>query len=254
MEAQESGSSVPAQPRAGLGAGKIILIVLGAVSLLLGMALAGGGGVVLFAQSAFRDAQGFFVAGPHPITSTGYAVTSERLDLGINPERGSVQIGGIFTLRLRVVSQRPQPIFVGIGPSSDVDAYLENSAHDEVTDVQLDPYKASYRDVPGDTPPGSPGRESFWASQQSGTGEQTVVWHPRNGRWTVVIMNEDGSPVVNARMSVGVRVRFLTWIAIGLLIAAMLAFIAGGLMLYFGVRAPKRLQGLAPMSSVPAPH
>ena len=55
-------------------------------------------------------------------------------------------------------------------------------------------------------------------------------------------------------MSVGVRVRFLTWIAIGLLIAALLAFVAGGLMLYFGLRAPKRLKGPAPTSSVPTPH
>ena len=69
-------------------------------------------------------------------------------------------------------------------------------------------------------------------------------------------MNADGSPAVNAKMSVGVKVRFLTWIAIGLLIAALMAFIAGGLMLYFGARAPKRLPGGEPTNRVPmaAPH
>jgi hypothetical protein len=114
--ARRSGSSI--------GAGKIVLIVLGAGSLLFGLALAVAGGVVLFAQSAFRDAQGFFVAGQHPFTSTGYAVTSQRLDLGVNPERGAFQIGGIFTLRLRVVGDGAKGIFVGVGPSTDVDSFL----------------------------------------------------------------------------------------------------------------------------------
>jgi hypothetical protein len=60
-------------------------------------------------------------------------------------------------------------------------------------------------------------------------------------------MNADGSPSVDAAMSVGVRVRFLTGIAVGLLIAALVAFTAGGLMLYFGVRAPKLMgKGVPP--------
>jgi hypothetical protein len=237
-------------PRSHIGAGKIVLIVLGAASLLFGLAFAAAGGVVLFAQSAFRDVQGYFVSGTHPFTSTGYAVTSERLDLGVNPERGAFQIGGIFTLRLRVASEGPQAIFVGVGPSTDVDTYLAHSAHDQVTDVHLGPYRATYRTIQGSTPPGPPGAQHFWARSTAGAGQQTLTWQPRSGAWTVVIMNADGSRVVNAQMSVGVRVRFLTWIAIGLFMAAMLAFIAGGLMLYFGVRAPKRLTERAPPDQV----
>jgi len=241
------------KPGSSIGVGKIVLIVLGAVSLLFGLALAAAGGVVLFAQSAFRDAQGYFVSGSHPFTSSGYAVTSERLDLGVNPERGAFQVGGIFTLRLRVASEGAPAIFVGVGPSSDVDTYLARSAHDQVTDVELDPYRATYRTVPGDTPPGPPAAQTFWARQQTGTAEQTLVWQPRSGRWTVVIMNADGSRPVAAQMSVGVRVRFLTWIAMGLLIAALVAFIAGGLMLYFGVRAPKVLVTNVPPDPVLTP-
>jgi hypothetical protein len=66
-------------------------------------------------------------------------------------------------------------------------------------------------------------------------------------------MNADGSRPVNAQMSVGVRVRFLTWIAIGLFIAAFVEFIAGGLMLYFGVRAPKVLVTDVPPDPVLTP-
>jgi hypothetical protein len=46
-----------------------------------------------------------------------------------------------------------------------------------------------------------------------------------------------------------VRVRYLTWIGVGLLILAALAWVSGGLMLYFGVRRPKRG---SPVPPVPA--
>ena len=238
------------RPGSSIGAGKIVLIILGSVSLLFGVAFAAAGGVVLFAQSAFRDAQGYFVSGSHPFTSSGYAVTSQRLDLGVNPERGAFQIGGIFTLRLRVESQNTNQVFIGVGPSSDVDAYLARSAHDEITDVQTSPFQATYHPVAGTVPPGPPAAQRFWATQQAGAGQQTLTWQPRSGRWTVVLMNADGSPAVNAKMSIGVKVRFLTWIAIGLLIGALVAFVAGGLMLYFGARAPKRLPPAAPHDPV----
>ena len=223
-----------------MSAGKIVLIVLGSLGLILGLALAAGGGLVLVAQSAFRDAQGFFVSGTHPFASEGYAITSQRIDLGVNPERGASQVGGVFTLRLRVASSDGKDIWIGIAPSSDVDSYLGSAEHDEVTDVSLHPYRPTYRHVDGPAIPAPPARAPIWVANDFGQGQRTVEWHPRSGRWTVVVMNADGSRDVAARMSVGVRVRFLTWIGVGLLIAALLAFIGGGLMLYFGVRQPRR--------------
>ena len=224
----------------GMSAGKIVLIVLGSIGLILGLALAAGGGLVLVAQSAFRDAQGFFVSGTHPFASEGYAITSQRVDLGVNPERGASQIGGIFTLRLRVASSDGKDIWIGIAPSSDVDSYLGSAEHDEVTDVSRGPFRPHYRHVDGPAIPAAPARETIWVQRESGPGQQTLRWRPRPGKWTVVVMNADGSRGVAARMSIGVRVRFLTWIGVGLLIAALLAFIGGGLMLYFGVRAPRQ--------------
>ena len=223
----------------GMTAGRIVLIVLGSFALIFGLAFAAGGGVVLVAQSAFRDAQGFFVSGPHSFVSNGYALTSTRIDLGANPERGASNIGGIFTLRLRAESSNGKQIFIGIAPSANVDSYLADVNHDEITDVSIRPFKATYAHVDGTSVPKPPSQEPIWVQTESGPGERTLTWHPRSGRWTVVVMNADGSPGVGARMSVGVRVRFLTWIGIGLLALALLAFIAGGLMLYFGVRQPR---------------
>ena len=220
-------------------AGRIVLIVIGSFALIFGLAFAAAGGVVLVAQSAFRDAQGFFVSGPHPFGSEGYALTSKRIDLGANPERGASNIGGIFTLRLRAESANDKSIFIGVAPSADVDSYLGNVDHDEITDVSLRPFEPTYQHVDGTAAPRPPAQEPIWVQTESGTGERTLTWHPRSGRWTVVVMNADASRGVSAQMSVGVRVRYLTWIGIGLLILALLAFVAGGLMLYFGVRQPR---------------
>jgi hypothetical protein len=230
----------------GMSAGKIVLIILGSISLIFGLAFAGAGGVVMVAQSAFRDAEGFFVSGPHPFVSEGYAITSQHIDLGVNPERRASSIGGIFTLRLRVESSDGRPIFIGVAPSADVDSYLAGVEHDSVTDVSIRPFRATYAHVDGTTAPAPPAQEPIWVQTESGPGEQTLVWHPRSGRWTVVVMNSDGSPGVAAVLAVGVRVRFLTWIGIGLLVMALLAFIAGGLMLYFGLRQQRRLEVPAP--------
>src|SRR5690348_17297061 len=98
----------------GITAGRIVLIVLGSFALIFGLAFAAGGGVVLVAQSAFRDAEGFFVSGPHTFASYGYAITSKRIDLGANPERGASNIGGIFTLRLRAESSNGKQVFIGV--------------------------------------------------------------------------------------------------------------------------------------------
>ncbi|HLW16650.1 MAG TPA: hypothetical protein VKV69_04750 [Actinomycetota bacterium] len=220
-------------------AGRIVLIVLGSFALIFGLAFAAGGGVVLVAQSAFRDAEGFFVSGPHPFESSGYAITSNRIDLGANPERGATNISGIFTLRLRAQGSNGKQIFIGVAPSDEADAYLANVDHDVVTDVSR-PFRATYEHVDGGPPSRPPGQEPIWVATGAGQQEQQLLWHPRSGRWTVVIMNADGSGGVGAQMSVGVRVRYLAWIGIGLLGLALLAFIAGGLMLYFGVRQPRQ--------------
>ena len=228
------------QARSGMSAGKIVLIILGSISLLFGLAFAAAGGVVLVAQSAFRDAQGFFVAGPHPFASDGYAITSNRIDLDVNPERNASNFGGIFTLRLRAQSTNGKQIFIGIAPATDVDSYLSNVQHDEITDVSLHPFRPQYEPIAGTAAPRAPAQEQIWVRTDSGLGERTLTWHPRSGRWTVVMMNADGSKGVAADLQVGVKVRFLTWIGIGLLVLAVLAFIAGGLMLFFGVRQPKQ--------------
>ena len=50
------------------------------------------------------------------------------------------------------------PVFVGIARTSDVDAYLDRSARATLTDIEVDPFEASYRTTGGDGAGRAPAR------------------------------------------------------------------------------------------------
>jgi hypothetical protein len=127
-------------------------------------------------------------------------------------------------------------VFVGIGPTSDVESYLAGVEHDEVTDLDFDPFSAEYRRIAGGEPAGPPTDQTFWAASASGAGTQTAIWEPESGDWTVVVMNADGSRDVAVELSAGAEADFLLWVAIGLLIAGVLLLGGGVTMIVFGAR------------------
>jgi hypothetical protein len=72
-----------------------------------------------------------------------------------------------------------------------------------------------------------------------GTGTQRLDWDVKDGSWSVVVMNADGSRGVDTTISAGAKVPFLGplgWVSAGGGIVLLLA--AGGL-LYLGLRAPR---------------
>jgi len=52
-----------------------------------------------------------------------------------------------------------------------------------------------------------------------------LTWKPKDGTWTVVVMNADASRGVDARVDVGVHVNYLWWIVGGLLGAVVALWI-----------------------------
>ncbi len=76
------------------------------------------------------------------------------------------------------------------------------------------------------------------------------VWDPEppvdvaKGDWSIVVMNADASPGVDARLSLGAKVGFLFWLGIGLAIGGGILLAVGGAMIYFSLRRP-----LYPVSS-----
>jgi len=196
--------------------------VLAALSL-TSMAL---GAVSLWGDSQ-RDDQGYFSTDTHRYTATTSALTTEDLDVeGDVPGwvAGDDDLYG--KLRLRVSSRDGEPVFAGIARTTDVERYLAGTAHTKVTDIETSPFEVSYDDHDGARRPAAPADERIWATSVEGSGRQTLDWDVREGRWSVVVMNADGSRGVDADVKAGVSIGFLEPLGWGLL--------AGGGLLLLG--------------------
>ena len=110
-------------------------------------------------------------------------------------------------------------------------------------DLDLDPFQVTYVDHPGAADPGRPAAQPFWEATSTGT-TGPVTWELRSGKWSVVVMNPDGSPNVAAAIAVGVKVPALLWAAIGL------TALGGGLLavaaLMFRARSRSRRPAMTP--------
>ena len=76
-----------------------------------------------------------------------------------------------------------------------------------------------------------------------------MTWKVREGDWSVVLMNADGSRGVAADVDLGAKLSFLLWVAIGVLIGGVL-LLGGGVALI--VLASRRGPPPAPRPT-PAP-
>lgn len=184
---------------------RIVAIVIGSLLLLPSLAMLIGGGALAAAYAFARDDDGYFDASIDTITSPTAAVTAEDLTLSAEPGSPDWLLDLIETdVRLRVTSGADEPVFVGIGPEVDVDAYLAGVAHDEVTGLDGDDAVLSRR--AGSSTAAAPTDEGLWVASATGTGTQQLDWEATDGRWAVAVMNADGSPGVRADVDVGLRV------------------------------------------------
>ena len=213
----------------GWAAGRIATLVIGALLVLISLALLGGGGTALWADRTQRDA-GYATTDVHEFSTAGSALATVSIELG------SAGVGWLYSpvlldkVRIRVTPTSPGgPMFVGIGPSTAVDRYLAGVNHTVVTEFWGDETEA----VGGTTPAAPPRSQDFWVASASGSGEQTLVWDPADGSWTVVVMYADGRPGIDVVADLGANVPALPWIALGLLAAGAI-FLAGGALLIAG--------------------
>ncbi|RPI22904.1 MAG: DUF4389 domain-containing protein [Actinobacteria bacterium] len=187
-----------------------------------------------------RTDDGFFETDTIELASDGYAVTSSEIDLGSQPGDW-LPSGTLATVRLTTDAG----VFVGIGPSDDVAAYLQGVAHDEVAEFHGISLTPEYRSIEGTEVPGAPGGESFWAA----SGEGSLSWDVESGTWTVVLMNADASEGVVAGVVAAARVDWL-WVAFVAILAFGIAFaVIAAVLLVIAVRQP----GERPLPAVSAP-
>jgi hypothetical protein len=117
--------------RGGGGAGKVVLIVVGVIAGLFAFALLVGGCALVAVDQTQRDDDGFLMSPSVEFQTPTYAIVSESAELDTNGAEWALDT---FLGTVRIRSKSVRPVFVGIGPAADVDSYLANTRHDEVTD------------------------------------------------------------------------------------------------------------------------
>jgi hypothetical protein len=240
-QSQEAGPPPPPGPSPGTAplrrrsdAGRITAIIIGSILVLFSLGLLAGGGLALWADKTQRDAVGFLNAS-HTYRTPTYALTVEGVDLRMGGAPRWVMPSSVLgTVRIRVTPQRQgESVFVGIARSAGAARYLRGVRRAEIRNFgDTTVARTGGTEAPG-TPPR---RQHIWAASRTGPGTQTILWRPRSGSWSVVVMNADGSKGVDIVANVGARVPSLIWIAIGLLIAGGLFLLGGVALILFGIR------------------
>jgi hypothetical protein len=232
---QETTPYTPAPRR---GGGQIASIIAGTVAVLLALGFIAAGALLLVGDSE-KDNQGYLSTGKDRYAASTYALASDNLDIDLDGAGWIMDRDDLGNVRLKVESSAGKPVFVGVARTSDVSNYLRGTSHTTVTDVDYSPFEASYRDHGGTGRPALPADQDIWAASAQGPGTQTVAWDLENGDWSVVVMNADGSRGVDAKVSAGAKLPFLTtlaWVSFG---GALVLLIVAATLTYLGVRTPR---------------
>ena len=207
--------------------------ILGLLALLLTLA-----GIALFTIDGERtDGDGYFTTATHTYSSPTRALTTQSLDIGTDAPDWLFSSDTFGHVRIDPrATDSAKPVFVGIAPTRDVNAYLDQVQHDEITDLDFDPFALDRSRRAGEGRPAVPAAQTFWAA--SSADGRPLDWKVREGEWSVVMMNADGSPGVSVDASVGADapfVRDLAWaltipgIGLGLIALTILAVGVRGL-------------------------
>ena len=238
--------------------GRIVMIVIGALLALIGFGLLAGGTTALVGYATQRT-DGFFQTGEVRLASATYAITSDSVDLESEPGESDwlIDRGALGTVRLSIDPGSPDtPIFAGIGPSTDVAAYLEDVSHDRIRDFELSPDRVIYRRLDGEATPAPPADQSFWAAQVTTDQADELTWEVESGDWTVVVMNADASRGVDLDARLGIKVDWLLPAVIGLMVAGLILLAGGTALVIVGSRGLARQAESAaapPPAGWPAP-
>ncbi len=216
---------------------RVMLLVLGPIIAVIGFGLLAAGATLGWAYGTQRDDAGFFTTSSERFETDSFALTSGKIDLG-QPGRDDWWADrDLATVRITVDNADARPVFVGIGPQSEVEVYLAGIPHDDITDVDFHRNSVEYRreNAGGTSTPAPPGDQAFWVTQASGEASQGVTWDLEPGNWAIVVMNADATTDVVADIELGGQVDYLVPIGIGLVIGGIVLLAMAAAMIIGGV-------------------
>jgi hypothetical protein len=216
--------------RGARSAHRLASLIAGGILCVVAVVFVAGGGLVLWKDRADRDAMGFVSFGTEQLQTEQYAIVGDLRGDGPGWLYGSTVLGDT---RIRATSAAEQPLFIGIARKEDVLRYLNGAGYATIYSFEV----TADTTHPGGAPSGPPATESIWAASTQGAGQQTLLWKPRAGDWSVVFINADASANVDVRGDASAKLPVLPWLAGALLI---IGAAAGALAAWILVRANRR--------------
>jgi len=181
--------------------GGIALVLLGLLSVVLGVALA-----VLFGPD---DRMG---TGPHRLSTPGQAIVTSP---------GALAYSGP-QVELRVTSVQPgRTLFVGVAHDVDVRDFLASTPRTRIDTIEI-PWQVATTQLPGQGfPKADASEQTWWIADAKGQGEVVLDWRLPDTAADVVILDDDGSrglavDVSAAVVAPGVFVIGLALVVLGL--------------------------------------
>jgi hypothetical protein len=184
-------------------AGRIITVIIGALLSVVGFAAAAGGGVLAVGHLALRDDAGYYNS-PTERLQTSTAVLMTTVDISAEPGDWSLD-EPLGTLRIAANAVGEDPIFVGVAPANEVEAWLAGADYERITAARAWPFRVDTELVVGAQKVTAPGAQRFWVASVSGTAQQTLTWPIERGEWAIVLMNADAQAGIAADVSAGVE-------------------------------------------------
>ena len=191
--------SAPQPPAPARNPGRVVAVVIGSLLAFVALAAVALGGVGLWAHTTQRDANGWLNSSWRQLDTSASALTAEGVELGDIHGGPEDWISDLGPVRVRARRVDGGPVFVAIAPASRMSAYMNGVPHMQVQGLHRHGFNGTMFPGSGVLEPGRLG----WAASASGPGTQTARWDPQSGRWSVVVMNADGSPGVNVVVQVG---------------------------------------------------
>jgi hypothetical protein len=237
----------PPPPAARSSAARIAYLTANGIAALLALGFLLVGGALLWGN-AQKDDEGYLATGSDRMATSTRAMATENLDVSLDGPGWLINADSFGKVRLRVDPRADTPIFVGVAPTREVSSYLRDTAHATVTDVSYSPFRAAYRTHAGERLPPPPAQQRFWEASAHGPGTQTLTWDVAQGSWSIVVMNADGSPGVDAGVSAGANVPLLSTLAWSSLGGGLILLVAAGALVFVDIRRPRRS---APVPAAP---
>lgn len=214
-------------------------VIVGAVLLLGGLAAIAGGGWVAWADQTQRDQDGYLNTPTGRFVTADYGLRYDTVGIG-SQDWDNSNLDWLGTVRVRATGSANAPLFIGMAQTSDVNRYFGQPATERFEPVGWGRHSPYYRQGPTDRPPTAPAEQKFWATSASGSGPQAITWEPRDGRWTLVVMNADSSAGVDADLNAGATLPHLRTVWIVLFIVGGITTVVGALLVTLAIQAARR--------------